>query len=48
VNANAFHGHGNLAFVSRGELYLLDGSTNRLTAVTSGAQVAGAPRSVLK
>jgi TolB protein len=43
VDAKAFHGHGNLAFVSRDQLYVLDGSTNKLTAVTSGTEVAGTP-----
>jgi TolB protein len=43
VDAKAFHGHGNLAFVSRDQLYVLDGSTGKLTAVTSGTRVTGAP-----
>lgn len=43
VDAKAFHGHEDLAFVSRGRLYVLDGATRKLTAVTSGAQVARAP-----
>jgi hypothetical protein len=43
VNARAFHGHGNLAFVSRGALYVLDGRTNHLTAVTNEAVSASAP-----
>ena len=43
VDAKAFHGHGDLAFVSRDRLYVLDGTTGKLTAVTSGAEVASAP-----
>lgn len=43
VDARAFHGHGDLAFVSRDRLYVLDGTTDKLTAVTSGAEVASAP-----
>ncbi|HET7567889.1 MAG TPA: hypothetical protein VFJ91_07855 [Gaiellaceae bacterium] len=34
VDASAFAGHGRLAFVSRGRLYVLDGRARRLVAVT--------------
>ena len=43
VDAKAFRGHGDLAFVSRDRLYVLDGTTGKLRAVTSGAEVASAP-----
>ncbi|MCU1495994.1 MAG: putative signaling protein [Acidimicrobiaceae bacterium] len=43
VNARAFHGHGNLAFVSRGALYVLDGQTNHVAAVTGEAASAITP-----
>src|SRR5579875_304566 len=43
VDAQAFRGHGGLAFVSRDRLYVLDGTTGKLRAVTSGAEVASAP-----
>lgn len=34
VDARAFAGHGRLAFVSRGSLFVLDGATRKLIAVT--------------
>lgn len=37
VNANAFSGHGELAFVSDAELYVLDGATAELRQVTVGS-----------
>jgi len=42
VNRSAFAGHGRLAFVSQGRLYLLDGST--LTAVSAPGQTASGPQ----
>jgi TolB protein len=36
VDARAFRGHGNLAFVSRGRLWLLDGSTGTLVRAAAG------------
>jgi dipeptidyl aminopeptidase/acylaminoacyl peptidase len=44
VDRSAFAGHGVLAFVSRGRLFVLDGTTQRLTAVTAAAAQASAPR----
>ena len=44
ANTKAFAGHGRLAFVSRGRLYVLDGATGRVTAVTASGRTAGAPR----
>ena len=41
VDRAAFAGHGRLAFVSQGRLYLLDGST--LTAVSPAGQAASGP-----
>jgi hypothetical protein len=43
VDRSAFAGHGVLAFVSRGRLFVLD-STQKLTAVTSAAAQASDPR----
>jgi dipeptidyl aminopeptidase/acylaminoacyl peptidase len=44
VDRSPFAGHGVLAFVSRGRLFVLDGSTQKLTAVTSVAARASDPR----
>lgn len=44
VNRSAFAGHGLLAFVSRGRLFVLDGKTQQLTSVTSAAAQASDPR----
>jgi dipeptidyl aminopeptidase/acylaminoacyl peptidase len=44
VNRSGFAGHGLLAFVSRGRLFVLDGKTEKLTAVTSAAAQASDPR----
>ena len=44
VDRSAFAGHGVLAFVSSGRLFVLDGSTQKLTAVTSAAAQASDPR----
>jgi hypothetical protein len=44
VNLRAFHGHGILAFVSRGRLFVLDGATDTLTAVTGPSQQASSPQ----
>jgi len=44
VDVDAFAGHGVLAFVSRGRLFVLDGTTRSLTAITRGAQTASAPQ----
>jgi hypothetical protein len=43
VNASAFHGQGNLAFVSLEALFVLDGSTNKLTSVTDQDAAASDP-----
>lgn len=44
VNRLGFAGHGLLAFVSRGRLFVLDGKTEKLRAVTSAAAQASDPR----
>lgn len=44
VNVQAFHGHGILAFVSRGRLFVLDGATDTLTAVTGPTQQTSSPQ----
>lgn len=44
ANSRAFAGHGLLAFVSRGRLFVLDGRTGKLTAVTSPGQHASTPQ----
>jgi TolB protein len=44
VNRTAFAGHGLLAFVSRGRLFVLDGKTQKLTAVTRPGEQASDPR----
>ena len=44
VDRGAFAGHGLLAFVSRGRLFVLDGKTQKLTAVTSAAAQVSDPR----
>lgn len=43
VNARAFHGQGNLAFVSLGALYVLDGQTDQLKEVTDEGEGATVP-----
>jgi len=43
VDAAAWAGHGNLAFVSGGELYVLDGATARLRQVTTGSPAPADP-----
>lgn len=43
VNATAFSGHGELAFVSGGELYVLDGVTKTLRQVTEGSPPPSSP-----
>jgi hypothetical protein len=43
VNATAFSGHGELAFVSGDELYVLDGTTRSLRQVTSGTPLPSSP-----
>lgn len=43
VDTKAFAGHGVLAFVSRGRLFVLDGSTGKVTAVTPPGQKASEP-----
>jgi TolB protein len=43
VNANAFSGHGELAFVSDRELYVLDGATGGLRQVTAGSPTPSNP-----
>lgn len=43
VNAAGLHGHGQLAFVSRGELYVLDGTTKALHQVTEGSPLPSSP-----
>ena len=40
----ALHGHGDLAFVSRDRLWVIDGAKDRLTAVSSRSQQASGPR----
>ena len=44
VNRSAFAGHGLLAFVSRGRLFVLDGKAKKLTTVTSAAAQVSDPR----
>jgi hypothetical protein len=44
VNRSAFAGHGLLAFVSRGRLFVLDGKMQKLTAVTATSVQASDPR----
>jgi hypothetical protein len=44
VNARAFQGHGTLAFVSKGSLYVLDGATGRLVHLGDGGHTASDPR----
>ena len=44
VDSRAFAGHGLLAFVSRGRLFVLDGETQKLTAVTALGQQASDPQ----
>ena len=43
VNAAAFAGYGRLAFVSGGELYVLDGTTKALHQVTEGSPPPSSP-----
>jgi dipeptidyl aminopeptidase/acylaminoacyl peptidase len=43
ANPRAFAGHGMLAFVSRGQLYVLDGETGAVRAVSPPGQVATGP-----
>jgi TolB protein len=43
VNRSAFAGHGYLAFISRGTLWVLDGSSGSLTPVTGPSQQASDP-----
>jgi hypothetical protein len=43
VNATAFAGHGQLAFVSDDALYVLDGTTMALRRVTSGSPLPSSP-----
>ncbi len=43
VNARAFDGHGVLAFVSKGSLYLLDGKTGRLVHLADPGHTASDP-----
>jgi len=44
VDHAAFAGHGDLAFISRGRLWVLDGATGTLTPVTSPAQQPSGPQ----
>ncbi len=44
ANATAFAGHGRLAFVSRGRLFVLDGASGRVTALTRTGQRASDPQ----
>ena len=44
VNRSAFAGHGLLAFLSRGRLFVLDGRTQKVTAVTRAGAQATDPR----
>lgn len=44
VNRSGFAGHGLLAFVSRGRLFVLDGRRRRLTPVTAPGVQASGPR----
>jgi dipeptidyl aminopeptidase/acylaminoacyl peptidase len=44
VDRAAFAGHGDLAFVSEGRLWVLDGATGRLTALTPLSQQASDPQ----
>ena len=43
VDVGAFHGYGDLAFISQGNLFVLDGTTDKLVAVTTGHQQASNP-----
>jgi TolB protein len=43
VNARAFSGHGELAFVSRGALYVLDGAKGKLVRVAAAEEQPEAP-----
>lgn len=43
VNASAFFSYGNLAFISNGSLFVLDGSTKKLREVVSGKAGAEEP-----
>lgn len=43
VNARAFSGHGELAFVSRRALYVLDGATGKLVRVATAEEQPDAP-----
>jgi WD40 repeat protein len=43
VNRSAFAGHGDLAFISRGTLWVLDGASGALTPVTGPSQQASDP-----
>ena len=43
VNRSAFAGHGDLAFISRGTLWVLDGASGALTPVTGPTQQASGP-----
>ena len=44
VDRSAFAGHGVLAFVSRGGLFVLDGRSQNLTAITTRGEQASDPR----
>jgi hypothetical protein len=44
VDRSAFAGHGVLAFVSRGGLFVLDGRSQKLTAITAPGERASDPR----
>ncbi len=44
ANTAAFRGHGRLAFVSRGRLFVLDGEAGRLVAVSTPGQHAADPQ----
>ena len=44
ANLRAFHGHGILAFVSKGRLWVLDGAAGTLTAVSAPSDQASDPQ----
>lgn len=44
INAAAFSGHGQPAFVQNGTLYVLNGDTGALTALSQSGEVATYPR----
>jgi hypothetical protein len=44
VNTTAFYGHGDLAFVSLGDLYVLDGASRHVVNVTGADLAASGPR----